>query len=213
MKAEFERAEAQAVAAAERAKRASDERLAELTRMEAELAAAGNRAVQAAEARVAALEAEFARLEADATAAVEHARREGDERMRQLRPSSTASRGRQRPSSGSVVKARSSSTKSRPSSSVSRATPRRPSSGPGAKPTSGCTRSRPSSSVPRATPRRPSSASGAKFDERLHQAVAEIERLSERAQRAESWLRLIEKTIEDKLIAPLAAARATLPPR
>jgi hypothetical protein len=45
----------------------------------------------------------------------------------------------------------------------------------------------------------------------LARMAAELERANERAQRAEAWLRLIEKTVEDKLIAPLAAARAAAP--
>ena len=47
--------------------------------------------------------------------------------------------------------------------------------------------------------------------DRINQLEAEIERLESRATRAEQWLKVIKKEIEDKLIAPMEANRPELP--
>jgi chromosome segregation ATPase len=48
-------------------------------------------------------------------------------------------------------------------------------------------------------------------EDRISQLEAEIERLGSRAARAEQWLEVIKKEIEDKLIAPMEANRPELP--
>jgi hypothetical protein len=48
-------------------------------------------------------------------------------------------------------------------------------------------------------------------EDRISQLEAEIERLDIRATRAEQWLKVIKKEIEDKLIAPMEANRPELP--
>jgi len=48
-------------------------------------------------------------------------------------------------------------------------------------------------------------------EDRISQLEAEIERLESRATRAEQWLEVIKKEIEDKLITPMAAKRPELP--
>jgi hypothetical protein len=48
-------------------------------------------------------------------------------------------------------------------------------------------------------------------EDRISQLEAEIERLEIRATRAEQWLKVINKEIEDKLIAPMEANRLELP--
>jgi hypothetical protein len=48
-------------------------------------------------------------------------------------------------------------------------------------------------------------------EERIAALEAEIERLRDRATRAEGWLEAIKKEIEDKLIAPMETNRAELP--
>jgi hypothetical protein len=47
-------------------------------------------------------------------------------------------------------------------------------------------------------------------EDRIRQLEAEIERLEIRATRAEQWLKVIKKEIEDKLIAPMQANRPEL---
>jgi hypothetical protein len=48
-------------------------------------------------------------------------------------------------------------------------------------------------------------------EDRISQLETEIERLESRATRAEQWLQVIKKEIEDKLIAPMEANRPELP--
>ena len=48
-------------------------------------------------------------------------------------------------------------------------------------------------------------------EDRITQLEAEVERLRDRATRAERWLETIKQEIEDKLIAPLEANRPELP--
>ena len=48
-------------------------------------------------------------------------------------------------------------------------------------------------------------------EDRISQLEAEIERVGSRATRAEQWLGVIRKEIEDRLIAPLEANRPKLP--
>ena len=48
-------------------------------------------------------------------------------------------------------------------------------------------------------------------EDRITQLEAEVERLRDRATRAERWLETIKQEIEDKLIAPLEADRPELP--
>jgi outer membrane murein-binding lipoprotein Lpp len=48
-------------------------------------------------------------------------------------------------------------------------------------------------------------------EDRISQLEAEIEPLGSRAARAEQWLEVIKKEIEDKLIAPMEANRPELP--
>jgi predicted nucleic acid-binding Zn-ribbon protein len=48
-------------------------------------------------------------------------------------------------------------------------------------------------------------------EDRISQLEAEIDRLEVRATRAEQWLKVIKKEIEDKLIAPMEANRPELP--
>jgi hypothetical protein len=48
-------------------------------------------------------------------------------------------------------------------------------------------------------------------EDRISKLEAEIERLESRATRAERWLEVIKKEIEDKLIAPMEANRPELP--
>jgi hypothetical protein len=45
-------------------------------------------------------------------------------------------------------------------------------------------------------------------EDRTHQLTAEVELWRERAGRAEQWLRIIQKEIEEKLIAPKSSSRA-----
>ena len=48
-------------------------------------------------------------------------------------------------------------------------------------------------------------------EDRIIQLEAEVERLRDRATRAEGWLETIKQEIEDKLIAPMEANRPELP--
>jgi uncharacterized small protein (DUF1192 family) len=48
-------------------------------------------------------------------------------------------------------------------------------------------------------------------EERITQLQSEVERLEARAARAERWLETIKQEIENKLIAPMEAARPELP--
>jgi molecular chaperone GrpE (heat shock protein) len=48
-------------------------------------------------------------------------------------------------------------------------------------------------------------------EDRIAQLEAEVERLRDRATRAERWLETIKQEIEEKLIAPMAANRPELP--
>jgi predicted nucleic acid-binding Zn-ribbon protein len=48
-------------------------------------------------------------------------------------------------------------------------------------------------------------------EDRISHLEAEIDRLEVRATRAEQWLKVIKKEIEDKLIAPMEANRPELP--
>jgi chromosome segregation ATPase len=48
-------------------------------------------------------------------------------------------------------------------------------------------------------------------EDRISRLEVEIERLESRAARAEHWLEVIKKEIEDKLIAPMEANRPELP--
>jgi hypothetical protein len=48
-------------------------------------------------------------------------------------------------------------------------------------------------------------------EDRIIQLEAEVERLRDRATRAERWLETIKQEIEDKLIAPMEANRPELP--
>jgi hypothetical protein len=48
-------------------------------------------------------------------------------------------------------------------------------------------------------------------EDRIIQLEAEVERLRDRATRAERWLETIKQEIEDKLIAPMEANRPALP--
>jgi chromosome segregation ATPase len=48
-------------------------------------------------------------------------------------------------------------------------------------------------------------------EDRIKELEGEIERLEDRANRAEGWLRLIKTEIEDKLIGPIEANRPELP--
>ena len=61
--------------------------------------------------------------------------------------------------------------------------------------------------MPGARPTRRSSETLADTDARIRQLASDLDRFRDRARRAEGWLALIEKEIEDKLIGPLAAAR------
>jgi hypothetical protein len=45
-------------------------------------------------------------------------------------------------------------------------------------------------------------------EDRTHQLQAEVELWRDRAGRAEQWLRIIQKEIEEKLIAPKSSSRA-----
>ena len=45
-------------------------------------------------------------------------------------------------------------------------------------------------------------------EDRMHQLQAEVELWRDRAARAEQWLRIIQKEIEEKLIAPKASSGA-----
>jgi uncharacterized protein YlxW (UPF0749 family) len=48
-------------------------------------------------------------------------------------------------------------------------------------------------------------------EDRMAQLQGEVERLQNRATRAERWLETIKQEIEDKLIAPMEANRPELP--
>jgi len=48
-------------------------------------------------------------------------------------------------------------------------------------------------------------------EDRISQLEAEIDRLEVRATRAEQWLKVIKKEIEDQLIGPMEANRPELP--
>jgi nucleotide-binding universal stress UspA family protein len=48
-------------------------------------------------------------------------------------------------------------------------------------------------------------------EDRTHQMKAEVELWRDRAGRAEQWLRVIQKEIEDQLIAPKSSSRAGQP--
>jgi chromosome segregation ATPase len=48
-------------------------------------------------------------------------------------------------------------------------------------------------------------------EDRIAQLEAEVERLRDRATRAERWLETIKQEIEEKLIAPMEANRPELP--
>ena len=48
-------------------------------------------------------------------------------------------------------------------------------------------------------------------EDRIRQLQAEVERLESRATRAEQWLEVIKKEIEDRLIAPMEANRSQAP--
>ena len=47
-------------------------------------------------------------------------------------------------------------------------------------------------------------------EDRIYQLEAEVKQLQDRAARAEKWLQLIEKEIEEKLIAPRSGSRTEL---
>jgi hypothetical protein len=47
-------------------------------------------------------------------------------------------------------------------------------------------------------------------EDRIYQLEAEVKQLQDRAARAEKWLQLIEKEIEEKLIAPRLGSRTEL---